>query len=82
MEWIKRKSHYSTLICAGQLNREEAILLMQKPMYPSTVEESTDKDFVIKKLGFSHEEFETYLNTKEVKHLAYPFFNELLKVFI
>lgn len=67
----KRKSHYSTLICAGQLSKEKALQLMSEPLYSSELMLNTDKEFVLKKLGFSEKEFEEYISTPRVEHVNY-----------
>lgn len=67
----KRKSHLSTLICAGQLSRAEALEELGKPICPPELLEK-DKRFVLKKLGFTEEEFDYYMEQPPVPHLAYP----------
>lgn len=67
----KRKSHYSTLICAGQLKREEALLLLKDSPYRNQTLMSDDYEFVKKKLQFSDEEFEHYMNSPRIEHTAY-----------
>lgn len=67
----KRKSHYSTLICAGELSRKEALELMKQPAY-DTVKLEIDKDYVIKKFGLTAEEFETLMKLPIKKHTNYP----------
>lgn len=67
----KRKSHYSTLIRAGQLAREDAILLLKEPLYPTELQKNYDKDYVIKKLEFTQKDFEEYINRKRVEHTNY-----------
>jgi N-acetyl sugar amidotransferase len=67
----KRKSHYSTLICADQLSREEALELVKSPTYESEFLEKTDYEFVIKKLGFSKKEFENYINEQRREHTEF-----------
>jgi N-acetyl sugar amidotransferase len=80
----KRRLHYATLICSGQLSRDRALELMRNKPYdePSLLEE--DKNYVLKKLGFSHEEFEKYLNSPEIPHNNYPseewIYNMLLRI--
>ena len=45
----KRRAHLSTLICSGQIRREEALLEMEKPAYdPKLLAE--DMQYVIKKV--------------------------------
>lgn len=52
----KRKAHLSTLICSGQMTKEEALEEMKLDIYPpKEIEE--DKEYVIKKLGLTEEEF-------------------------
>ena len=67
----KRKSHYSTLICAGQLNREEAVELIKNPTYKSKILEKTDLEFFLKKLGFTHDEFQRYIDSPRTEHTEY-----------
>ena len=78
----KRKSHYSTLICANQISREKALLEIQKPIYESDFLLKADIEYFLKKMKFSKEEFERYLKTKSVSHLEYKsilhFINKLV----
>lgn len=67
----KRKAHLSTLICSGQIKREEALLELQKPLY-DTVKLKEDQEFVLKKLGFTEDWFNEYMRRPPVPHLAYP----------
>lgn len=67
----KRKSHYSTLICAGQLKRENAIESIKQDTYFDKNLEMSDYSFVIKKLGFTEKEFDDYINHPPVSHLVY-----------
>ena len=67
----KRYSHYSTLICSGQINREEALELIKEPIYDSKKTEE-DKQYVIKKLGISEKDFDDYINSPRVEHTHYP----------
>jgi N-acetyl sugar amidotransferase len=67
----KRKSHYSTLICAGQLSREEAIELMKQDTYTDKSLEKSDYIFVLKKLGFTEAEFNQYITSPRIEHTSY-----------
>jgi hypothetical protein len=51
----KRKAHLSSLIVAGSMRREEAVLELQKPLYTDN-ELAADTAFVAKKLGFTMDE--------------------------
>jgi N-acetyl sugar amidotransferase len=67
----KRKSHYSTLICAGQITREEALELMNEPV-ASPLKLRADKIYVMKKLGFSEEEFDYFMQVLAKPHTDFP----------
>lgn len=57
----KRRAHLSTLICAGQITRRDALNEMeQNPYPPDKVEE--DKEYVLKKLGLTEAEFEVMMS--------------------
>ncbi len=66
----KRKAHLSNLICSGQISRERALEELSKPAYEEP-QMREDKDYVIKKLGLTHEEFESYMNAPPVSHLKF-----------
>lgn len=66
----KRKAHLSTLICSGQIPREEALAELAQPIY-NPVELKADKEYVLKKLGLSEEEFERIMGLPVKKHQEY-----------
>lgn len=76
----KRKAHLSNLIFSGQITKDEALEELKKPIYPPELLE-TDYEFVIKKLGFTRDSFEAYLNTPPVPHsqfqLSISIFDEI-----
>lgn len=53
----KRRPHLSTLICSKQITREEALLELQKPSYPTEIFQS-DYDFFLKKMKLSAKSFD------------------------
>jgi N-acetyl sugar amidotransferase len=63
----KRKAHLSTLICSGQLSKEEALLELEQPLY-SPSELAADKEYVLKKLGLSEAEFMAIMKLPVRKH--------------
>jgi hypothetical protein len=67
----KRLAHLSTLICSGQITRNEALEEMKKETYPADLLAS-DKAYVIKKLGMTEKEFEAILNAPPKKYSDYP----------
>ena len=77
----KRKVHYSTLICSGQIGREEALESMKKEPYEDNLSLERDKEYVLKKLGFSKEEFERYLSSPSVPHTFYPSSERIYKIY-
>jgi len=73
----KRRIHLSDLVRTGQIRREEAIKeLEKKPYEPAELE--ADKEFVLKKLGFSEEEFTAIMAMPPVPHTAYAHAANLL----
>lgn len=66
----KRKAHYSSLICSGQMTREEAVEKMKAPLYDPK-ELAQDKEFVLKKLQMNADDFEKYLKTPAISHYEY-----------
>lgn len=67
----KRQFHLSVLVQSGQITREEALAEYAQPAYdPLQLKE--DKEFVLKKLGFSEEEFKEYMRAPARDHYDYP----------
>jgi N-acetyl sugar amidotransferase len=67
----KRRAHLSTLICGGEISREEALIEMgKKPYAGNNLEE--DKMYVIKKLGITELEFEQIMNIPVKSYADYP----------
>jgi len=63
----KRKPHLSTLICSGQMSREEALKELEKPLYKQE-ELKNDKEYVIKKFGITDAEFESIMKIPRREH--------------
>jgi N-acetyl sugar amidotransferase len=63
----KRKAHLSTLICSGQITKEEALIELELPLYIKT-DFKNDKDYVLKKLGFSEVYFDQLMLKEPVPH--------------
>jgi len=78
----KRIITYSAQVRSGLLPREKALELLAQPPYnPALMED--DKDYVIKKLGITHEIFEQIWNAPNKSIYDYPsylpLFNKYLK---
>ncbi len=67
----KRKAHFSSLICAGQMTREQALAEMEKEAYPAEMM-AEDKEYVLKKLGLSPQHFEEIMALPIRKHTDFP----------
>jgi N-acetyl sugar amidotransferase len=66
-----RKATYSSLICSGQMNREEALELLSKPSYDETRIEK-EKQLICEKLKISVDEFDTILEQKGLYYTDFP----------
>ncbi|WP_275660871.1 N-acetyl sugar amidotransferase [Vibrio brasiliensis] len=66
----KRRCHYSNLVCAGQLSRDDALERMKLSPYSEEMLKA-DKEFLIKKLQFTEAEFEAYIKAPRVSHYDY-----------
>jgi N-acetyl sugar amidotransferase len=67
----KRRMHLSTLICSGQITRDEALKEISAPPYPPEWIEP-DTAFVIKKLGISRQEFDSIMVAPKKRYSDYP----------
>jgi N-acetyl sugar amidotransferase len=63
----KRKIHLSNLICSGLISREEALKKLETEKM-NIENASAEKEYVLKKLGLSEEEFETIMRTPPRSH--------------
>jgi len=68
----KRKAHFSSLICSGQLTRDAALKELEKDPYPSQTLKQTDLNFFLKKLNLTNEQFEEILKFPCKSYLDYP----------
>ena len=63
----KRKAHLSTLICSGQMTKEEALRQLELPLYnPKELE--ADKEYVLKKFGLTEKEFDEIMKLPIKRH--------------
>ena len=66
----KRKAHLSNLIWSGQITRDEALVILEKPTYDINLQQ-IDKEYIIKKWNLSDVEFEEIMNLPVVSHEFY-----------
>ena len=63
----KRKAHLSTLICAGQITKEEALKELEQPLYDAKSLEA-DIEYVCKKFGMTRDEFTAIMKAPVHRH--------------
>ncbi len=67
----KRKAHLSSLICAGEIDREEALRELAEGLYPlSEIQE--DKEYVTMKLGLTPDQFAGIMKMPPRRFWDYP----------
>ena len=80
----KRKVHLSALIRNQKITRDEALEVLKDQTEDTNLTQK-DKDFVLKKLGFTSEEFDKMMISEPVPHSNYKnysFYNDLyMKVY-
>jgi N-acetyl sugar amidotransferase len=74
----KRKTHFSSLICSGEITREQALTELEKEPYPLNLQEE-DKAYVIKKLDLTAAEFEDIMTRPKKTYHDYPSYNSFYK---
>jgi len=67
----KRRSHLSSMICSGEITRAAALKEMDKPAYAPSLQED-DLDYVTKKLGLSHDQFQEIMDLPRKSYENYP----------
>jgi N-acetyl sugar amidotransferase len=67
----KRRTHYSSLICAGEMTRGEALEALREEPYPAALQ-AEDREYVIKKLGLTPAEFEAIMALPPKTFWDYP----------
>lgn len=72
----KRKCHLSDMIMNKEVSREDALQELSSPAYDKKLIEF-DKEYICKKLGFSIEEFESYLKQPPESHFKFPSYANL-----
>ena len=74
----KRRSHLSSLICSGETTRDAALKELDKPTYQPTMQEE-DREYVVKKLGLTDDEFELILNAPKKTFWDYPSYGRVVE---
>jgi N-acetyl sugar amidotransferase len=66
-----RKVDFSNLIISGQMSREDALAALEAPAYPSQADLDGDIAYFLKKLGWTADEWDAYLQRPERPHAAF-----------
>ncbi|WP_285009885.1 N-acetyl sugar amidotransferase [Pedobacter faecalis] len=66
----KRKSHLSSLICAGEITRNEALEELKKSTYPPELQKE-DTEYVLKKFDITQEELDELLHAPKRSYWDY-----------
>jgi len=74
----KRKTHYSSLICSGEVTRSAALQDLSNEPYPLNTQ-MEDKTYVIKKFNIDEKEFERIMKLPKRSFWDYPSYAKLYK---
>jgi len=67
----KRRPHLSSMILSGGISREEAVVMLEEPLY-TPAELETDLTYFCKKVGISREEFNSILAKPHRHYTEFP----------
>jgi N-acetyl sugar amidotransferase len=67
----KRRVHLATLVVSGQMARDEAIQRLQDIPYPSVAALQEDKEYFLKKMGWTQAQLTEYIARPERPHSAF-----------
>lgn len=67
----KRLAHYSSMILAGQMTREEALQALEAPMF-TTIDLEIEKDFFSRKLRIGADQVERFMTMPIRDHASLP----------
>ena len=67
----KRRVHLGTLVAAGQMTRDSALQALANIPYPSAAALEEDRQYFLKKMGWSAAQLDQYVARPERSHAAY-----------
>ncbi len=76
----KRRVHLSTLVVTEQMTRDEALGDLEGIPYASQESMDCDIDYFLKKMGWSKQELQAYIERPEVAHNIYSTENRLFEI--
>jgi N-acetyl sugar amidotransferase len=74
----KRRSHLSSLVCSGQLSRDQALEELRAEPYPLDLQ-AADRKYVVKKLGITDEQFEAIMNSPPRSYRDFPSYDRFFR---
>ena len=74
----KRRSHLSSLVCSGEVTREQALEELKIPTYAPAMQEE-DREYVVKKLGLTDIEFSDIMSAPRKNYWDYPSYGHFMK---
>lgn len=74
----KRRSHLSSMICSQEISRDEGLEEIKRPSYAPSLQEE-DREYVVKKLGLSDNEFEAIMQAPPKSFYDYPSYGRVLE---
>jgi N-acetyl sugar amidotransferase len=74
----KRRCHVSSLICSGEMTREQALEEIKSPTYASAMQEE-DREYVVKKLGLTDDEFIAIMSAPKKSYWDYPSYGQFMR---
>ena len=66
------------LVCSGEITRADALQELDRPTYSPAMQED-DREYVIKKLGLTEDEFETIMHASPRSFWDYPSYAKTMK---
>lgn len=72
----KRRGHLSSLICSGEITREQALTELQSEAYPVDMQRA-DREYAVKKLGITDQIFEGIMNAPPRSYWDYPSYGRM-----
>lgn len=67
----KRKAHLSSLICSGEITREQALEELEREPYPLDTQKE-DREYLLTKFGFTEKQFDDIMNARHKSYYDYP----------
>lgn len=77
----KRKMHYSSLVCAGILTREEALAKLQEPCYPES-ELKNELPIITEKFGLSANDFLNFIFEAPIRDHSFYKTDKFTRMFV